>query len=40
MSNSIILLNKCRICNSHDIIEYLDLNKTPLANSYIKKEEI
>ncbi|HTR81879.1 MAG TPA: class I SAM-dependent methyltransferase [Bacteroidota bacterium] len=31
---------RCRICNSDSLFTYIDLGKTPLANSYIKKEDL
>ena len=30
-------INKCRICNSSDLYEYLNLGNQPLANSFIKE---
>ena len=30
-------INYCRLCNSHEIKKVFDLGKTPLANSYTKK---
>ncbi|MFA6339070.1 MAG: sugar nucleotide-binding protein [Candidatus Paceibacterota bacterium] len=31
---------KCRICDSTDLVEILNLGKTPLANSFIKSEDL
>jgi len=28
-------LESCRVCGSHDFLDYLDLGKTPLANSFL-----
>ena len=33
-------INKCRICNSSDLYEYLNLGNQPLANSFIKENDI
>jgi SAM-dependent methyltransferase len=33
-------ISKCRICNSHRLKKYLDLGKQPLANSFLKQENI
>ena len=30
----------CRVCDSTSLFTYLDLGSTPLANSYLKKEEL
>ncbi|HZY11027.1 MAG TPA: class I SAM-dependent methyltransferase, partial [Bacteroidota bacterium] len=30
----------CRICRSKNLLKYLDLGSTPLANSYLKKEDL
>ena len=32
-------INNCRVCKSENLIEVLDLNKQPLANSYHKGED-
>lgn len=32
--------SKCRICGSEKLSKYLDLGRTPLANSYLKEEEL
>ena len=29
-------VKKCRICNSKNLVKYLDLGKTPLANSFVE----
>lgn len=34
------LLSECRICGSKELREYLNLGKTPLANSYLTKEQL
>ena len=31
---------RCRVCNSDTLFKYIDLGKTPLANSYLKAEEL
>ena len=33
-------LKSCRICNNTNLIKYLDLGSTPLANAIIKKEDL
>ncbi len=33
-------VSKCRICNSTGLVPYLDLGVTPLANSYLRKEQL
>ena len=33
-------VNKCRACGHHDLMEVLDLNRQPLANSYHAGEEL
>ena len=33
-------INKCRVCGHHDLLEVLDLNEQPLANSYHKGEKL
>ena len=33
-------VDRCRICGSRQLSRYLDLGKTPLANSYLKEEEL
>lgn len=33
-------INNCRICNSRDLKKYLNLGIQPLANSFLKKDEI
>tara|TARA_B100000315_G_scaffold157285_2_gene145891 strand:- start:3713 stop:4960 length:1248 start_codon:yes stop_codon:yes gene_type:complete len=33
-------LSKCRICDSTELVPYLDLEVTPLANSYLRKEQL
>lgn len=40
MSWKVKKLNKCRICGSQDLRIFLDLGKTALANSFIKKSEL
>ena len=35
-----IALKRCRVCGSKKMRVYLDLGKTPLANSYLKKEQL
>src|SRR3989344_8842778 len=30
----------CRICEGSDLVEVLNLGKTPLANAYLRKEEL
>jgi len=32
-------IKKCRVCNSKNLIKYLDLGKTPLANSLIEPKD-
>lgn len=32
--------SRCRICGSDKLSKYLDLGRTPLANSYLKEEEL
>jgi dTDP-4-dehydrorhamnose reductase/SAM-dependent methyltransferase len=32
--------SRCRICESDKLSKYLDLGRTPLANSYLKEEEL
>ena len=39
MDNLYKKINKCRICGSKDLMKYLDLGKTPLANSLLRKDE-
>lgn len=31
---------RCRICDSTSLFQYLDLGRTPLANSYLKQEDL
>jgi 2-polyprenyl-3-methyl-5-hydroxy-6-metoxy-1,4-benzoquinol methylase len=38
-SNS-VHLSKCRICDSKELLSYLELGVTPLANSYLRKEQL
>ncbi len=33
-------LTRCRICNSEDLIKYLDLGATPLANSLLDEKDL
>ena len=33
-------VNKCRVCNSNNLKKYLNLGKQPLANSFLKKNDI
>jgi SAM-dependent methyltransferase len=35
-----VSLSKCRICYSTELVPYLDLGVTPLANSYLRKEQL
>ena len=30
----------CRICGAQGLVEYLSLGRTPLANSYLKEEDL
>src|SRR3989344_5350564 len=32
--------NNCRVCNSTNLTKVLDLNKTPLANAFVSKENL
>lgn len=32
--------DRCRICGSRDLIRYLDLGATPLANSYLRADQL
>ena len=38
MSN--IILKKCRICSSKELVDYLDLGKQPFSNSFLKYKDI
>ena len=40
MLNTYKKISKCRICNSKNIYEYLNLGMQPLANSFIKSKDI
>lgn len=33
-------IQRCRVCNGKNLVSYLDLGETPLANSFPKKNEI
>ena len=33
-------VTRCRICNSDRLHRYLDMGRTPLANSYIPRERL
>ena len=33
-------VNRCRICNSGKLKKYLNLKEQPLANSFLKQEDI
>ena len=35
-----ISLSKCRICDSKELVSYLELGVPPLANSYLRKEQL
>lgn len=40
MKNNFKIIKFCRICGSNSFFEYLNLGKQPLANSFIKRNEI
>jgi 2-polyprenyl-3-methyl-5-hydroxy-6-metoxy-1,4-benzoquinol methylase len=33
-------VSECRICGSRNLVRYLELGETPLANSYLRKEQL
>ena len=40
MKKNFIHKENCRVCKSSNLIKVLDLGKTPLANGFLKKEEL